>query len=237
MNRFHIMLLLALGVVTSFACQADAVDAPHISVMGSAVKEFEPDVTRWHLSLRSEAKSADEAAKSHAQTLAKLLQQLKAKGVAEKTIKTQSMSLSENWNYVNGKRFQQGYVATATIQFESTIDSYSQFWAELSRIEGLSIQGTSFDLKDRIRAHQQVRKEALLAARDKAKAMAEVLDAALGKVYVIEDLNWEDDVHLPVQNVAMMRSAKAEVMAADAALVSPGTLEIRSRVKVIFLLK
>lgn len=226
-NRYRLfMLVVAMLLLNQLACTSQ--EPGRVSVVGTAVEEVDADQVRWHLSLRSEGEKSDVLAEKHAQKLSQLLAYLKQEALAEKHIKTEQMHLSENWNYENGKRFRQGYVANTGLVFVSSLEAYTSLWKGLARFDGLSIDGTHFELSNQLEQQQRVRNEALLVAQKKARAMANTLGADIGKPLYIEDLNWGDDVHVPQTEMKMMsRNSSPDI-------VAPGKLEIRMRVKVDF---
>src|SRR5690606_19606517 len=119
-----VLVLLFFAMVTSSHVLAGR-EVPKVSVVASAMQAVEPDQVRWQLALRSEGKDSARLAQEHADKLASLLAFLKEQGIAEKAIQTEQMRLSENWNYQNGKRFKQGYVANSALSFVSDIPAYT----------------------------------------------------------------------------------------------------------------
>jgi len=227
------ILFLLLVVAPCFSFAHEDYSKPSISVEGSAVKEVSPDIVIWQLSLRSEGKKSDELAIAHAKKLSALLAYLNKQGIKKDKIQTQHMQLSENWNYENDKRFKQGYFASSSISFVSDIKSYGELWTGLATQTDVSVEGSHFDLANRIPVQVEARTLALKAAKEKAESMASVLGVKIGAPMYIEDQSYTDDVREPYQEKAMMmRSSDA-----GAAIVSPGKLDVRMRVKVIFALQ
>ena len=76
----YLKLFITGLIILSFlptSLYADPFKQAHISVSGNAVKSFKPDVTHWNLSLRTEFKDAEGAARQHALALSKVLGFLK----------------------------------------------------------------------------------------------------------------------------------------------------------------
>gem|GEM_PF-1923287 len=239
-----VMTYVAVSLLFSFftfyfgALHASEMETPKISVTGSAVTLVDPDITSWNVSIRSEGKTAEAVTQLHTQRLKKLLDFLKNKGIKKDKIKTQRMSLSEDWHYVNNKRKKEGYVAHGSVNFPSDIDSYLALWAGLSSVDGININSTHFTLQNPLPVQKTTRIEALKVAKTKAKTMVEALNAHLGKPLLIEDLSHSDDVRIAAPQSRSLKSQSrmmADSMSLDSNdVVSPGKLEIRMRVKVVF---
>lgn len=230
-NKLFFALLLSLPYLAN--AHEDYSQAS-ISVDGSAVKEVKPDVVVWHLSLRSEGKKPDELAAQHAKKLSELLTYLNKQSIKKDKIQTEHMQLSENWNYDNGKRFKQGYFASSSLSFQSDIKSYTTLWTGLATQEGVSVNGSYFDISNRIPIQVEARNLALKAAQEKAESMAKALGATIGKPLFIEDQSYTDDVREPQQEKMLMRMSSAD-MSQD--IVAPGKLDVRMRVRVVFALE
>lgn len=233
MKIFRFAFLMMFVLASSYSLASESIsEKPHVSVAGTAMQEVKPDVTRWSISVNTEGKQTESVAQEQTVRLQKLLAFLEAQQIDKNKIKTESMRLDEQWNYHNGKRSKQGYIASSTLTFESDITSYQTLWSGLSELDGIQINGSSFELSKRIDIENQVRTEALLAAKQKASSMAKALGASIGKPIYIEDLNWGDDVIQPMAEMRMKTMSSAQQD-----MVSPGSLEIRMRVKVLFELK
>jgi len=176
MNFLHKIILCVVFVTPSLVSAHPDFSRPHISVSGNAVKEVSPDIVVWSLSLRSEGKKPDDLAMQHANRLSGLLSYLNQQGIKKDKVQTQHMQLSENWNYNNGKRFKQGYFASSSISFTSSIVVYAELWKGLASQDGVSVSGSQFDIENRIPIQVEARNSALQAAKEKAE-----LDRELNK--------------------------------------------------------
>lgn len=234
MINFNKIIFALVILIPSVVSAHEELLRPSISVEGSAVKEVSPDRVIWQLSLRSEGKKTDELAVQHAKKLSALLDYLNKQGIKKDKIQTDYMQFSENWNYDNGKRFKQGYFASSSLSFQSDIKSYTTLWTGLATQDGVSVNGSSFDIENRIPIQVEVRNLALKAAKEKAESMTKVLGVKMGKPLFIEDQSYTDDVREPQQEKMLMRMSSADT---GGEIVAPGQLEVRMRVRVIFALE
>jgi uncharacterized protein YggE len=221
------------------AARAIEPDASHIGVYGTATIEVIPNQMIWMLTARNINPSSAGAAKAHETTVGEVLAFLKQNRIAESKIQTSRMQLSENMKFVRGESIQDGYLASTDIQFTlADLSRYASIWTGLSGISGVRVNNVSLDHSDRIKFQNEARTTAVLAARDKAKAIAETLGLRLEKpLSVEEDLSSVEGYRalMPVSNPIFSNEVRAAGSPAGSGeSIAPGTIAIRSRVKATF---
>jgi hypothetical protein len=161
---------------------------------------------------------------------------LKQSRIAEDSIQRSRMQLGENWRYSGMGSTQEGYFASTDIQFTLTdLAKYSSVWIGLAEIQGVRISDVSLGHSDRIQFQNEARAKAVLAARDKAKAIAETLGARVGEALIIEeDISIAEGYRpqLPVTTNAI--SAVPAPVGTDQLEPVPGSIPVRARVKASF---
>jgi uncharacterized protein len=238
--RWDILMFALLLAVP--AAIADELDTPHIVVYGTATIQVTPDLMIWTLNVRNLDPSSTGVAKAHETTVATAIALLKQNQIAEGKIQTSRMQLGENWNYVRNERVQDGYFASADIQFTlADFTKYTSIWAGLSGIKGVQVNNVSFDHSERIRFQNEARTKAVLAARDKAKAIAETLGLQIGQPLVVEEdlaavegyrALMPSSSNIVSNNISEVRVAGSSIDGNQS--VTPGSIAIRSRVKATF---
>lgn len=211
--------------------QAEHFQQPHIAVYGTASTEVVPDLMRWRLYLRTNGKSASQAADGHDQNVSAVLVFLRQQKIAEKKIQTSQLQLAEDWEYIGGQRIKKGYYAATVVSFESpSLENYPSLWKGLSQLPSVSIEGIMFDVSNRIQIQEDIRIQALLAAKKKAERLANALETRIGQPLLIEEeASRRDDVRAAIALSAQRRAAEAKNQS-----LSPGTLLIQMRIKAVF---
>jgi uncharacterized protein len=227
-------LVFALLLIVPAAKSVES-EVPHIVVYGTATIQVTPNQMVWNLSVRNFNPTSTGAARAHETTIAALLAFLKQSKIEEKTIQTSRMQLGENWKYKDGERFLDGYYASTDVQFELVdFSKYSSLWIGLSGIQGVQISNVSLGHSDRIQFQNEARTRAVLAAREKARAIAETLGARIGEPLMVEeDLSIADGYRsqLPVSTNS---NILVEAPGGTDQSVAPGTIPVRARVKASF---
>ena len=222
---------VCLALFLSISAQAEHFQQPHITVYGTASTEVVPDLMRWRLYLRTNGKTASQAADGHSQNVSAILAFLRQQKIAEKKIQTSQLQLAEDWEYSGGQRVKKGYYAATVVSFESpSLENYSSLWKGLSQLPSVSIEGVLFDVSNRIQIQENTRLQALLAAKKKAERLALALETRIGEPLLIEEeASRRDDIRASIAFSAQRRATEA-----DNQSLSPGTLLIQARIKAVF---
>lgn len=207
-------------------------EVPHVQVSGTAILEVVPDEMHWSLRLRTMKRTVAETAEEHDRRVSKLLGFLKDNEIAEENTQTSRISISENWVYRSNNRVKEGYQASTTITFESDdLDDYRDLWIGLSKLDNVEVSSVTFDVADRIRHQNESRLKAVVAAKEKAVALAEALGSEVHEpIAIVEDLGDGFQVEGMMGNFASSSRTAAD----SGSSVSPGTLSITTRVSVKF---
>ena len=230
--RMAVISLIGASLLASSSVAADQ-PVPHVSVFGTATKEVAPDLLRWNLRVSNKGGNLKQVAEKHAGLVSELLRVLKEKGIREEKLQTTDMRFGENWEYRNNSRVLDGYEATTDVAFESTeLDQYRDIWITLAGMTGVSISNVSLDVSNRIDVQNETRKMALVAARNKAREMAQALDAEIGEPMTIEEVQDEYGVWNALGNAVSYDDASGA--GREGAPLSPGLIPVKIRVRVAF---
>lgn len=221
-----------LAALLGNSAQAEHFQQPHITVYGTATTEVVPNLMRWRLYLRTNGKTASQAANAHDQNVSAVIAFLRQQKIAEKKIQTSQLQLAEDWEYIGGgQRVQKGYYAATVLSFESpSLENYPSLWKGISQLPSVSIEGVMFDISNRIQIQENTRIQALLAAKKKAERLASALETRIGQPLLIEEeSSRRDDIRTPIAFTAQSSAAETEKQS-----LSPGTLSIQARIKAVF---
>ncbi len=232
-------LIAALAVLATMNLHADDTDPPRVTVFGTAKLEVVPDILNRSMQVKNTGPDVAEVAKVNAESVKSVLAFLKEQKLPEESIQTSGMQFGENWIYKNRERVKDGFEASTDISFKLTeLDKYKDYWVGIPRLPNVFLNGVSFDTSKRIEHRNATRKKALLAAREKAQALAETLGSSIGKPLYIEEVA-DTFASLTSNNTfniaANVADAEGEASGGDS--LAPGRIPITMRVKVSFLLK
>lgn len=224
------VLLGGLAMATAFA---DDLQPPHVTVYGTAVTEVIPDEMHWSVKVLNKGPALDSVASEHTRIVQTAMQLLKDAGVEGKTIQTSSMEFGENWEYKNSERAQNGYFALTVISFKLTdFGLYNKLWLGLAKLPSVSVENVAYDHTKRIDFQNETRRKAVMAAREKAEALASALGSAIGEPLLIEEQVVENNWAANSAMNNLRQVSDEEVAGAEG--VAPGKIPIRTRVRASF---
>lgn len=203
------------GTLLSISAQAEASRAPDIATMSTGVV--------------TQAADANAAMRANAEQMAKLMQAIKAAGIAERDVQTSGVNLSPQYRYAeNQPPAITGYQASNTVNLKvRDIGKLGQVLDALVVSGANQINGPTFEIDDA----DAVQDEARAAALKKAQARAEVYANSLGmRVRRIVSISEGGGFQAPPRPMMAMR-AMAE--SADTS-ISPGESTLTANLDVVF---
>ena len=227
-------LMLATTSAWAQAPAAPAMDPPVVVVQGEGVVRKAPDQALVRIGAESRARNPKEAQATNAEAMSAVQQRLTAAGIAKDAVRTVVVSLQQEFDYNNGRQTPRGYAARNVI--EVRVDDLARLGEVMDASVGsgaTSIQGLTFDLKDR----KATEREALTQAV--ADAMARATAAAAGAKRTVDRVVRIDEA--PAATQFRPQTAAFRVAVADAAApttpVAEGELEIRAQVTLTAVIK
>jgi len=253
-----ILVVVLIGVGGCVSGEADRVSPPAISayveapefggpfgiiysqqqvglwVTGEGKTMATTDVVLLSLGIEAEAKTVAQAQRDAVEAMNGVMKALKANGVAEKDIQTQRFSIYPVRKWIEDENREEtiGYRVTNIVVAKirqvdkagPVIDAVVEAGGDLTRIDSIG-----FAVDDPTPYYKEARAKAVGDAIAKAKQMAQVADIKLGKLLYIS----EGTPYVPpviVRDYAM----KAEGAAPPPTSISPGELEIRVTVQMVY---
>lgn len=227
------ILVIAVLLCPAFAA-ADNLDQAHVAVYGTADIKVAPNEMNWRLTIRNENRELPPTAARHAEIVNKVVSFLKGLNIDKDKLQTSHMQFGENWEYRSDRNVKVGYYASTDITFTITdLNLYEKLWFGLSQIEGVSIQNVEYGHTDRIRLQNECRQKALLAAREKAAALANTIGSQLGEVLKIEE-SVPYSQPMPFLKTASNVQYGAIDEAAPMQVLEPGQIVISTQVHAVF---
>jgi uncharacterized protein YggE len=123
----------------------------------------------------------------------------------------------------------EGFYAATTINFTSDdLDAYRGLWLGLSAMDGVTVNAAQYAIADREPIEDDVRRKALLDARDKAADLAKTLDVTLGEPLRI--IEGGGGYYAPAPEMGRMLKADA----AGGPVQAPGRITVRVNIQAVF---
>lgn len=224
-----IVAVAALSVRPGPAAGAPATDpAAHtITVSASGKVTLVPDVARVHLGVTIAKPTVKAARDAGAKAMTGILSAVKALGVAEADIRTTNLSLYPQYGSGSAPKVV-GYQISEQVEVTvRDLDKAGDVVDAATAKGATDVQGISFEVADPIRAQNDARAAAVVAARASAQAMATAGNVTLGTVVSITDAT-------PVGPIFYGYPSAGRSAADLATPVQPGTQDLTATVTVVF---
>lgn len=226
-----VLLLAATAMAQSGPAAGPGV--PAIAVSGTAEVAATPDRATLSLGAVVESKQAQDAQKQIAQTMQRVIKDIKAQGVPNEKIRTAGFSLNPVYSHPAPRSGQEpeapriiGYRAANTVRVQ--VD-------DLERVGGVidagiaaganQLNGLTFELRDDLKYREQALQLAAREARSKAEAAAAALNLQLGEVIEIREES--GPASYPVERRLAAPSAAGTP-------IQPGQVQVSAGVQVRF---
>lgn len=174
----YTIALLALSSLAAPAAAADVqiqAQSPVVELTVSNTVKAKPDVAKVSAGVTTRAHSAQEAVSQNATAMQKVVDRLKALGIADKDIQTSNFNLSAQFSYPSGggSPVFQGYEASNQVSVVlRRIDKVGETLDALVAAGANNINGPSFMIEDDTADQQKARAGAFQQGRSMAQSYA-----------------------------------------------------------------
>jgi uncharacterized protein YggE len=224
------LMILFLALTTSLAAQQQPL--PLITTTGTAIVYVEPDEVLLDITILIKDKEIEPAREKNKQLAKQVIKYLSSQGIAREHIQTQ---------YANFGPVYRDFKSTEVLYYEATqtihvciknLDQLDQIVDDLLKMEVHRISRPQFRTTKLADFRNEARLKAVMLAKEKAQAMAGVLDQKIGKAYQI----MEEQFASPMANLAYAEAAPVPNADGTSNSFAPGQLEVKATVKVSFYL-
>ena len=211
-------LLLAIALTGAVAMPAFAQSMTHaeqssdsttLSLSTEAEASAAPDIASISTGVTSRANTSDAAMSDNAQRMQKLMQAIKAAGIAEKDVQTSGIMLQPQTVYEEGKAPRiEGYEARNTVSLK--VRDLSKLGAVIKALadQGADqINGPSFSIDDPEPLYDQARATALKTAQERAKSYADRLGLKVRRIVSISEGRSGRVVAMPMMRMTAMKAS------------------------------
>lgn len=227
---FFMTIALVLTACAPAAAGTGEAAPRTISVNGSGQAVLTPDIAHITLGVRTEAASAADAVADNNAKAQKMIDTLKALGVAETDMHTTNFSIYPSQRYDdNGNPVSTRYIVQnslyVTIRDLSTI---GEVLDAIVQAGANDISGLQFDVADKTAALAAARDAAVAQAREQAEALAKAAGVSVDQV---QSIQYYTNTPSPVKADLMMAEAVRSVP------IESGEMTLTVNVQMVFTIK
>lgn len=142
-----------------------------------------PDIATISVGVQTENKAVSAAQQENTAKMNAIIEKIKSFGVAADDIKTSNYSIYPQYDYVNGRQIERGYMVTQNADVKvRNLDTIGEILAAVGDLGANQVGGVFFTIDEPEELRQQARLKALETAKKKAQALADAAGVRLGKV-------------------------------------------------------
>lgn len=207
-----------------------------ISVVGSAEINVAPDEAILSLGVESRDKLLSIAKSQNDARVKKVLTVAHVAGVEEKYIQTSALQLSPDYSDEKVPRLL-GYQVSETIAITlKDLSKYEGLITQLLEAGVNRVDGVSFQVGEPRKYRDEARMKAIVAAKEKATAMAKELGQAVGKPWDVSEEGDDRDKLSVISGLANARYAGGGDGTTEST-VAPGRVTVRASIRISFQLE
>jgi len=158
-----------------------------LSVSGQSEMFVKPDLARIALSVENEAKTVDKAMETNTKKMNAVIEKVKEQGVKEKDLKTTNFRLNPRYEWrdekiypPSGKRVLVGYRVNQSLEVKiRDLDKIGAIIETATSNGANQVGNISFEVENKDEYQEQVRKQAIDKAKEKAETLANQLGVTL----------------------------------------------------------
>jgi uncharacterized protein len=228
-----LIMLAAVPLAQAQSTQTQTITGTRLELMARGDVKVTPDIAIVSAGVVTQAVDAGAAMRENAARMARIMAALKAQGIADKDIQTQSINLSPQYRYVNNETPQIiGYQASNTIVVRfRDIGKSGAVLDVLVRQGANQINGPTLTVDDPAAAQDAARKSAIRTLRNRAQLYA---DATGSQVKRIVSLSEAVDYNPGPQPMMMSRAAMADSAEAPKTGIAAGEQSIGVTINAVF---
>jgi uncharacterized protein len=190
MMRILKTLSLSTALALFFVQGAFADTTRTITVTGEGIVETSPDQATISLGVTTNADTAVAALAANSDAMAKMMEQLKAAGVAQSDLQTSNLSLNPNWSGYGSSSSQtiDGYVASNMLNVRvRDLDALGSILDAAVSDGANTMNGITFGLSEPNPVMNEARTRAVADATSRATVLATAAGAVLGPIVSITE--------------------------------------------------
>ena len=235
-----IISLLLVG----FASTAHAKTERTVSVMGTATTQVVPDMVVWKLTTTSINKNLSTAKAESDRKIQAVLQAARSMGVAHQDLQTGQLAIQRTYDHAKFSTRRDIQKFRVTRELTITQRDIKRFDEILTRLIKASEMEVRYTLKssELTELRDQTRLKAVVAAQEKARAMAGALGAKIGRILTMTEDNYRGGYNELLTNSVSWHEnessyGRQKSIPQDPATLAPGTINVKVSVATVFELR
>ena len=182
-----------------------------VTVEGVGSSKQTPDRVDIVLSLSETGATSVDARNAVAQTMKRLEATLSGEKVTTNQIKTENVSVQQDWDYVSGSRVANGYIVRQTLSvFLSGADVEKAAEVLQAKLPNrVSVDSIDFSLVEKKMGNDEARNAAFEDAKKQAAQLAQLAGKKLGKVVAISASDDQGQMIYPVRAKSVNQVAES----------------------------
>ncbi len=232
MKKIMGLIGMMIALIALTGCIPEG-DAKTITSTGTATMTALPDEAEVYIAVETLEKSAQLSKDKNAAIVDKIYAALYKESIPRENIETQYFNIYEEFDWTEDGQKSKGFKTVHTLNVKTNnFNSIGDIIDASVDSGATSIQSIQFILSDAMQKvlKKDALKEASADARGKAEAIAEGLNAEIGSIVAVSDLEY---------NYGPYRYLESAVASSDTAMltkteISPGKLDVTASVEVTF---
>lgn len=198
-----------------------------MKLIGIGYVKAEPDIAVVTLGVLSENKDLNTAKEENSRKTNEVINTLKTMGIDEKDIKTQSYSITPQYDYIDGEKKFRGYrvqnMLNVTIR---DIEKTGEIIDAAVAAGANTVTDISFTVSNPEKFYKEALNKAIINSIEKAKSIEKTLNINVNMTPI--QINEESTNYVPVVKSSYMEAPQTTTP------IEPGMLEFSARVESIF---
>jgi len=212
-----------------------------INVEGSATIDAMPNLVGIYFYAETSGDTTSEASEANSEIVEELKDSLISLGIDEEKIITQNYNVYQDYDWINNKRVEKGYIATHSIKVEISTQETEKIGQiiDAGTQAGAGINYINFELTSELQNQYKAQAMQLAAedARMKAEAIAEGLDKKVGRLVSVSTSNFGYSPWNVYSAKGMDLAEEAQEAKTAATSIQPGEQEIYGQITAVFKLR
>lgn len=208
------------------------VPANTVSVNGQSEIKATPDLVTINFDIQARGITASKAKDSADEIFTKLINSLKQLGIKEEEIKTTNLNVNPEYDWINGKRVDKGYLADHYITIELSTENSDKISGiiEAGVDAGALLSYINFELSQILQNEKKA--EAIKLATEDARIRADAIASGLGKK--LGDIVSVSDSNFNYSPWPLYKASTGVDMAESASLAKEATAQINPSEQIVY---
>ena len=222
------LVLVALFLLSSCLSSKDLVRT--IEVTGTSEVTLTPDIASFSIQVSELGKTTSDAQHFANEKMAMILSVLRENKIAEEDIRTTSINLRPSYQWLEGKQYLEGQVASQSVAVTlRNLSILGTVIDQLGEVSGIMLNSVMLDKEDKSEGQAQARALAVANALQKADLYAKEAGMQAGKPITISEYASVSNPYNPRMKLAMASEAAYDM----ATEIPAGTMKLSSTVSMV----